>query len=1504
MRSGRTAGAGIAVECKRYGTSRDLDQTELVGELAEAAATMPDLDTWILVANRAVPDQLYTALERAARRLHVEFGIVSAADSTPSTLETLCANAPELVRTFLSQHRDIDLEACDEELRRIRAEEGYAEIRATLKQDFRRSAAYEWWRREGHRSFINSLGSRQDSHAAFGQILNIRTKAASGRLVTRVEAQRRFQEWYDAWGSPHRGFVLLGEEGDGKTWAVASWLLQRCQSDGTFPPVLWLSAHRITSTNPRVLIPDALGQLLGQSTDYWSGRLDRWLHRQQGPTPACVLILDGLNERHPKVFWRELLQSLATTDWAAFAAVVVTTRTAHWEYFRGLSDLQVSEWALGPFDDAELDIALRMSGLAAADIPAEALALARKPRYFDLVVQHRDRLMEAGDVTVVRLIYEDWRDRFERKILPLDDSGFREMLKALARRALDHGTALSEREVADLAPFADAQATLSELATGGILVSEGGRLRVEPRRLQLGFGLLLADRLRNSDSAADADRLAEVAADWLEALPDIEIRAGICESAAFHTLSTPGFAVSVRATLLTSWLRARNQQSDIVDRISAYFPLDPPTYFAAAEILWTDDNDDPSAQQALMNTFARWSTMGAHRLRFVHIFERWLGFVHVDGSPRGSGAAERRAWQQQVSQRLGHELVPGPLTFGTFTLTVVEDAGLARLGRVALAVISDLEREPFLEALVIGSLAEAVTPERYDVLAWVIRASPRSLAADIANRARALMLIASRTALRAAYHLLTFEGSPQSIAFRDSLPEGLFSSNAAWEQLDRDPCTSGFNWTREDCSTCAGRDDINMFHLAQQIAPFAAEEAFRIPQSARLRLTAAASAFDVSQLHVGPASGEPDVRLDELEPGLAACAPEVAADVYRRLAREVRVRNGHPLMLVLFFLGEHVLILRDAERAVLLARWRELHGDPGPGDRTERLNEAVLVKLLLSRMTGTEQLSMLLSRRPSDLTLTALDPWICAATDDQIKAALATTGDPHELQRLLHFVAAQPEPVSPAVASLIAPFATQSDPWTRASALQAVLRSGNENAAVSVVSGGWRCRAAGHPEESHFGSLMLARYGHALTYDDLRDRIDPAFLGFAVDNRGLRPVEVERLALDIDKIWQTVIRDAPLLPPDFPDTELHVDGSSPIDRVERVGLANSALSQRITYWAPGSIWGGNVDHTSTDGIASRAENSIDDRLEELQRILKETLAQQRAVGNIWFGQRFSTHGLASVCAVRPDLLDSWLAPILEHQHPDHLRALSLARSFYESLCSVLLHADPRLGVRVYTALRDQSEPTSTRVGFARLHYLDISLFQSSESEPIVAAWQARLDQARSDADLLAISVLAQRGTASEWLERVTRQDLASPRPFAVARALALCGFVDTAWASEVLQESALLSEETWHGQVARKAIERQIRDRAAQYRFRQLMHALDDDHAWAGFRLLLRVVDRRIAVWRERNEREVVDSKRIAFVSSNVDRIAKAIEKNEDEFRKEFLGQRVREGQAWPWLDT
>lgn len=79
----------------------------------------------------------------------------------------------------------------------------------------------------------------------------------------------------------------------------------------------------------------------------------------------------------------------------------------------------------------------------------------------------------------------------------------------------------------------------------------------------------------------------------------------------------------------------------------------------------------------------------------------------------------------------------------------------------------------------------------------------------------------------------------------------------------------------------------------------------------------------------------------------------------------------------------------------------------------------------------------------------------------------------------------------------------------------------------------------------------------------------------------------------------------------------------------------------------------------------------------------------------------------------------------------------------------------------------------------------------------------------------------------------------------------------------------------------------------------------DEAHAWAGFRLFLRCVDRRFWSWqpefealgnlRERRKREV-------FYQINRSTVENQIRANEQALEKTFLGSKVLEGEMAPWI--
>lgn len=1502
MRSGRSKKSIIAIECKRYGQKTELDETALIGEITEATNDIPDLDSWILVTSKAITDQLYSSLERTAQKFRLGLSIICLGDNVPSSLEALCANGAEICRDFFSGINSENLEACADELRAVREMESYSLVLDRLRMELSRSAAYEWWRENGHQWLMQKFASASESRVAFGQVIDVQAQAKSGRLVPRTGAMSTLEEWYRNWSSERKFFVLLGDEGDGKTWAVASWVANKLKSETAIPPVLWLASRDVANQNPKEFIPENMAKWFGDTVWYWTGRFENWLSRRPEDAPTFVLILDGINERNTDSWWRVILENLSGSPWFGHTAVVVISRSAYWETFHKLRSIPAVEWTIQPYDDQEFRLALQLSGIVEKDLPKEVLPLARKPRYFDLTMQHREKLSAAGDVTVARLIYEDWKDRWQRKSnIEVNDERFQEILKDLARISINKPGPISTRELERIVPR-DLRSTLNEVITGGILVSVNGQLRVEPNRLKLALGLLLADQIETEEKSQGPERLDEVAAIWLEAHPDNEIKTGICECASLHAFHTKTSSLAVRATLLKAWLFCLNQDESVLDSVIAYFPIDPEAYFSLAEIIWQYDNDNPWAQRLLMKIFLKYSDNETYQDRFVTIFERWLGFVHILGSPVAVTPEKRVKRQEKIADLLGRTLAVGAFNYAGFRFNAIDDDGLIRLGRVALCVISHLPRGPFIRGLFIGCLAEELNgfAEKNDLFCWVIRSSPVDLGAVTRDSAEYLISTNQIPPMRAAYYLLTFEGSPESIKKRSVIPDDIFAKNKLIKEVRKDPCKYIFAWKREDCAKCSDREDVNVFHLAQQLSHFCWEEDFEVPPAALQRIIAEVNRLDISKVHIGLSYTQLDWQLEQIEPVLCSAAATVAAGIYRSLAREIVNRDGYDLTILTYFLSEHSLLFGEMERRALLTRWQGLR--ESSDEPQARHSEAKLVDLLLRLSDGVGQLDILLRRTaPLNEILISFEYWTASVSTDVLLITLNRVADDLDrLRQLLYFIASMPGELSGELVESILPFLEHSDSAVRATILEIVFRSRNVAAIASVINGSWHWQLEAIPNETHFGSLLLAEYGQTLNYDELRTRIAPEFLGRAVESRGLSHDEVLRLSNDIDRVWQQVINNTPLPPEDFPKAEIQTEELSPLDNIERIGLARRTFSQTVKFIARQSIWGGV--HNGKSELGFNPNGISDERVEKLQEILGETLHEQRAAENHWFGRRFAADALRPICINHPELVKSWLKPVLDNNDSRHRTSLLLARSFYEALCIVLLEIDADTGIELWNALRTDNPLTETKIGFGLLDPIEIAIFSVPESNNINKTRALLLDGALSDRDLLRIALLSHYGDTLMWLRTVIDTDLDSHSPFHIARALTLCGFVDAEWAGDHLRDFSTLGKDTLYAQLAINSLQRRRKDSAAKHWFDQLMSDSNSEKAWAGFRLLLRVVDSRIGTWHVDSETHAIDSRRIAFFDANRDIVQKAIEKNEEGLRKHFLGEQILEGQAWPWM--
>lgn len=1488
MSSSRGGTATIAVECKRYSEDTSLDETELKGKLATGATDIPDLDLWVLAATRTVSDQLLRGLEDTAERLNVDVLVLALNGVDGGSLATLCALDSTVVAEALRRSHIAASSAVRELLERARARAEFASERDALTKALDGGIGRASAGRRLATALNGAFASAPQSRAAFGQPLDVDGQAVRGLLVSRNAVTLRLEEWYTSWPIHRAGIALVGDEGDGKTWALAAWVASRFKPGGDGPIVLWIPSRDATVDDLPGLLAHNFSRRLGHSVERWRDRLVQWAASVRGRGPLLVLVLDGINERHRPQWWRRVVEDLAAEPWARAIAPIVTTRPTYWPKVAGYSHTKWCQVEVAGYDEWELSEALSQRGLTREALPPEVFPLVRRPRYLELAVQHRNAMVASGDMTVPRLIYEDWRDRESRRAGLASETEFQNAIATLAGIQRER----QRLEAADLrvaTAGSEYGALLSELETSGVLVPDGRHWKVEPARLALGLGLLLVERLSQE---SEGRQPSEVLESWLEPAPDIDLKARLVEHAVIHSLRSPTCPSEIRSLLIAKWLGMRNQEPRLGTATAAYFLLDPPAFLSAAEALWSDDVDDGWAEEMLKDALERVASTDTVLPHLVPAFERWMGFVldHDETRHRGATRMSRLA---QLSEEIGREVTSGPLEHAGVMLTVVSDPGLLRLSRLALAIISTTDRRPFAHALASGYLSDALDDRSNiaELCQWVIRTASASLWPLLEPAGRRFADAGSTVGRQAAYRLFTSLGTAAALELRAAIPDDTFPTSALLARYEQDPCTAGFAWRMEHCSRCAGRDDVPVRIMAQQLAKCVRDPTFVVPQNTVDRLVDAAETIDIRNVWSGVGTTEHDLSFDTVEAVAASCAPSAVAAVVRRLALEVSLREGLPLRQLAYQLRRFRLALTPAEMSAIRMAWDRLRLESVDDDKEATRAEHALFDLLLSGMTAGEQLDGLLTRPREAKLYTSFGDHFKPMAWADVRERLQRAQDDQKAACILALACSHPKTVPGEAGADLSPLLGSGDSLVRYLAFMLTYRAGLESAGNALAATEWRAGVVDGrlPQEDHWGSLVLARWATTLTFDELRQRIAPTYLGGAVAARGYRPAEVGRYAEDLDEAWRHCSHEPPV---PYPSIEVTGRPSEPA-ALDLPRVPTSEFSRTVVFQTRGSTWGGKPNDPPPRDVFS---GPSDADIQSMHTRLGEVLAEQRQARNHWFAHRFSTTGLKEVILARPDLVDRWVGGAAG------LSAVGarawLARSFYEALCEVLLSTDPTKGAALYSGLVETPGPVHFVDEDTGVPILDFAIFEAPDCGAVRLLWESYLKRAASDRDLLVLAALAANGPASSWLSDRIDEDLAGENPFAKVRALRILGFGGRALPSSLPACPADAAE--WQQeQLAAAAKDQSVGEWARRW-FATFVSADSDDNALGAFRMFLRSVDSRYVWWRDGLD-ELAPHRR-SFLASAADDIERAIKKNEEKLRSHFLGMRVAKRQVWPWL--
>jgi hypothetical protein len=1494
-RASGSAGGDIVFECKRYSGDTSLRDRELMGELAQAHLSLPELDVWIIAASREVTDQNLTTLQAFGKEHGIDIVPLESLPDGNGTLDFLAGAYPAVIERFASPNQSAALKTAIAEA--ANNPESHARLAELRRKFLEPTAGWPSWRESSHQEWNRIVSQEAASRSRFGQPLDV----SAGGSIPRPDAEAALDAWWN--NDPSKLFAMTGEEGDGKSWAVAQWLTNQIQkTNGGFPPIVFIPSRDTGSAKTlEDLVLENVQRLLPNGD--WRSKLHRWLEYRNldGKEPVAVVVLDGLNERHSPDYWRKVIETSFDKPWVGRIRLICTARSQYWdEFFGKLRSIPAALFKLESFNDTELQLAIKGRGLNISDFPDELRPVLRKPRYFDLATRYREQIAESGDFTLARLYFEDWRDRCDRSNRQMSEDGFNDFLRQIAEKHRDGVQQLGKSEIEGFIAFhADSRDAFRELTTGGVLEKDGSRWKVSEERLSMALGLLLGDELATTQGNVN---LKERIAKWLEPHTGADLEARIIEFAVLASVAQ-GAPSAIVANLLQAWIDTQNPRSPAGDpierRLSAYMPQCLDAYVELAKSVWSDAKEHPWAQEVLIRGFSFWVQNSEPVVQSIMpVLEEWLAMVPLDGPPMfrrmpfigpppKPDATVRTLWPDAEPN--------GDCDFDGYSLHVIDDDGWLRLSHAAFVIISFIEdRRPLVPAVVRYSVAKAIheSADGQNELRWAIRSSKFDLEPLFQPHVQRLLADTRRPAQWACSRLLRMMGTEGAWQVLSSINEDALYPGSDFEIEGRkNPVESIFQCKIKDLKEYVAREDFKPWSFVDSAQAFAADTELNLPPEVGKRLEPLLQQLEANPVWQGQWRSGEDHLLEKTEIVLSRVDPRAIANGIRRIVKTAPARLVDALYSLAIRLQEYDLLLdRDTRETLELVRQRnpELQG---PADSRGMHCELFLFSRVLPLWTGNGQLQHLLAR-PAEA-----NDWIDFEYSYRgpVDGDLPDAKTPKDWFRTLYYLSVLGEDKLNDDALRSAH--DTGDSLVRGSLYRYLLFGNVSNERCAPLISDWSWNSEMHHMEQTFGSLLLMR----LTGDDPStaswERVDPTFRATAL----VRSNGSETDWAEYSKWFTSVISalQVPLPDDEVPAYEI-THCAQDTGRPGRVSLAPEP-TRSVRFVAPESHWGGR---SAKDPFAALTEEpeTIRQRTKARNEELRELDAKAARIGNYWMQRCFPLDAVEAMLDHAPAVIDGSLRSLLEQKTP---KVPLTAVSYYTALAEVLFSKNDRVSdaVALYRILRPLGCGVRIIDGDTRLNQLDIEVFAAPETPETRSCWDEELATCSSDLDLMELAIKVRHspgGESEKWLDEVIAQGLQSASAYEQARAVSLRGFLEAEDDAEWLMVPTK-DDDSWHRSVLRIAQRRVKSERDARHWFKKFCEDTNLDEAWAAFRLFLSIADRRCWLWCH-EELAVLreDGPKRGFFESNRDEIRKACKENEEKLPKSFLGCEIAD-QMSPW---
>ena len=1486
------------LECKKYGETSHLSGRELLGEIDQALARDEALEAWVLVATLSVPEQLVQDLTRKGEGIGVPVVILDWRDAELAPLAALCAFDPDSVEAEFSKEAGA--------LARL-LQHVSADAIAMLRRDLQSwCLGFEAIRTRSHEKLDAIWNNPRASNAELGQ------DAAGGSQAKRIRRTTVHEALNAWWKGPARTdapAAVIGLDGVGKTWATLDWLVDTKDEQ---PIVLIVPSSSVAglSSISEINVERFLGERLYEITgvrdsEHWLRRLHYLLKRPADEGLVLMIFFDGLNQE-PSVPWLSLLKVLQAGTFAGRVRVVLSTRTYHFNdklsKLRGLI-VPAIPVAVDTYDTApegELDRMLAFENLVQADLRPDLMDLARTPRLFKLVVQFRERLVEPGEVTVHRLLWEYGRDTTGERVgrKSFSEVEWQAWLREIAKKYREGIREFSMKLLGETVSRPDLSqrdvyARLSDIVDGRF-ASPGpsGDLQLSPMVVAHALGAALLAQL-DAVTIPTFSTLDYALTQWLDPIAGLEQRAEILRAAVSIVVGRAcPTKTPLAGVLVTAWLQTQNVPDShhhellalarhLTDALlDAVEQSDNPTHTSAR--LWAVD-----ALRAIPRTDA--SSLGAMVTRVRH----WFSIVSRDVHRYAVANAD---FEKRRSDRLKNLIgvdFSGRITVVGVDLELVDQTDSV-LQATAPSIIDGFplaKAQPIFEVAAVA-LAISRRDEGWDGLKWLCllnKVDPNETAVALRDMSEAVRRRTPEPGVhpdlgaRVAALLLCLSGQERDEDTAASIDPALGNVLSYEKDYLPRPGRSFFALERRHAGAALQDAELPLLTRVQRTKELWLDPTFEPPTAFVKEVRTAAAGIEVNKLDIYGARTIEDYNFEELEPVLARCAPDLLADLVRRKLQSAAVCPADSRYWSAISATDHLVLAGEAESTA--ARTLRLSGKEAD-ESGDCYAASQLLMVELQDLDAQAQFDELI-RANLKYILSDFTEVLRVPTPQDVDALIAryAVGSNKQQNDLLNLLSIHPVEFSDSAWSWIEGFAKQEGHELRGLAFRTLTISDATRFGRVLDAEGWSWSSDAHLWVNHYGTGALIEATRALPFDQVAPRLAPWRLLEATRLRGADPTEV-RLAAGI---FSCVFAAQNIAEPD-PGSDLSVDRT----RTKSSPFVFS-VSPRPSQ-----------EETKNPVAALEAAMDADTQIKAHRRAVEIAAVRIREAGKSGaslYLANVDAEDFVPVLQHASDRIDCWLGGLAELT-ADFQRRVVLAEGAFLALCEALLAHDPKRGAQLWRALR---RTMRTRYkGAADVDDLSHMVFRAPDSPMTnkLREEQVGLALCHTDKALFDLAVAVSYNGKVDWLTAVIEIDQASALVWKRKRGLALAGFS----ANNTLPVAGAWPDgEIRTGHLALECKSSRLRwvEACAHHWWRVYLKANDPAEAYAAWVLFLHSADKRAWIWMHEDIQAANDTSaffklKLSHVGLNRSRLKRAMEKHADKLDENFLARKIVAG-VGPW---